>query len=64
MAKIGLSKSFWTTLVRKDWKKCRTIKIGGFESFQTTLVLKEGDKCEMTKFGQFQIISDHFGGKR
>ena len=42
MTKIRHSKSFWTTLVGKDWEKCEMAKIGNSELFWTTLVGKDG----------------------
>ena len=47
--KIGHSQSFWTTLVGKDWKKCKIIKIEHSKSFWTTLVGKDWEKCAITK---------------
>ena len=56
MAQNAHSKSFWTTLVRKSWKNCKTVQIGHSKSFWWGN-LKNGPNW------LFQTISDHFGRK-
>ena len=61
--KIEHSKSFWTTLVGKDWEKCEMTKIGCSEWFYTTLVGKDWKMLKWQKLGILNLL-DHFGGKR
>ena len=57
MAKIGHSKSIQTTLVRKYWKSCKTVKTDHSESIRTTLVgkywksLKKAKLANLNPFG-------------
>ena len=65
MIKIGHSKSFWTTLVGKDGKKCRITKIEHvLNHIHTTLVGKRSEKVQNEQNCAFQIILNHFDGKQ
>ena len=57
MTEIRHSESFWTTLVEKDWKKCKMVKIEHSESFQTSWWEKMGKSAEQPKLG----VLNHFG---
>ena len=46
MAKIGHSKSIWTTLIGKYWKSCKTAKIGHSKLIQNTSVGKYWEKLQ------------------
>ena len=53
MAKIGHSKSIWTTLVGKYWKSYKMSKIGHSESIWTTSV---GKYWKTAKLGHSESI--------
>ena len=63
MIKIRHSKSFWTTLVGKDWKMCEMTKIEHSKSFLTTLMGKDWKKCEMTKIEHSKLFWTTLVGK-
>ena len=63
MIKIEHSKLFWTTLVGKDWGKCKITKIGHSKSFWTTLVGKGGKKCKMSKIEHSNLFWTNLVGK-
>ena len=50
MSKIDCSESFWTTLVGKDWKKCKLNKIGHSKSFFISLVGKSAEQLKLSVY--------------